>query len=257
MCILTFYKPGVTPDLTALATGAAVNPDGHGYAVVADNHIIVGHSMNPDRAIDEFAAVRARFPDTPALFHSRLATAGRIDTANCHPFFLGKDERTVLAHNGVLPSTMHPRRGDPRSDTRIAAQEFLPNEPFGPLDSWTGREGLEAWLRTDKMVLLTVNPAYQNTAYVFNEHLGHYDADGAWYSNTSYRWVTAANWHSDCPDEAFCSWCEEWDPERIGTHCTYCEMCQLCGRWVLHCQCHAPEHRDQYTDPLAHTDNAA
>jgi len=254
MCILSFYKPGVTPDLAALATGAEANPHGHGYAVVADSRIIIGHSLDADRVIEEFAAVRARFPDTPALFHSRFATAGLLDINNCHPFFVGEDDRTVLAHNGILPATMQPRLGDPRSDTRIAAEDFLPREPFGPLDSWTGRDGLEAWLRTDKIVLLTVDPAYRHTAYVFNEHLGHYSDDGVWYSNASYRW---ASWLPDEEDEECCCWCGEWDPERPGPHCIYCGICQDCGSWFPHCECAELDGRERYADLLARADDAA
>src|SRR4051812_2097818 len=98
MCILTLFKPGVTPDLLALRAGAAANPDGHGYAVVADGRILTGHGLDPDAVIDQFATVRAEFPDTAALFHSRLATHGAVCADNCHPFVVGGDERTVLAH---------------------------------------------------------------------------------------------------------------------------------------------------------------
>ncbi|WP_067903717.1 class II glutamine amidotransferase [Nocardia vaccinii] len=240
MCILTFFKPGIIPDLHTLAAGAAVNPDGHGYAVIADDRIITGHGLNPDEVIDEFAAVRARFPDTRALFHSRLATHGRITTDNCHPFLVGGDERTVLAHNGVLPATVQPPVGDVRSDTRIAAEDFLPGEPFGPLDSWVGRSGLETWLRTDKMVLLTVDPAYRHTAYIFNEHGGHWTDDGIWYSNTTYKWALGTSWHGDredYQDEAYCGMCGEFDPERPGAHCTFCGFCQHCGHVFPRCGC--------------------
>ncbi|MFE7803032.1 hypothetical protein [Nocardia sp. NPDC057440] len=66
---------------------------------------------------------------------------------NCHPFVVGGDPRTVLAHNGILA---HPSSGDPRSDRRIAAEDLLPRRPFGSLDSWAGHERLERWLGTDR-----------------------------------------------------------------------------------------------------------
>ncbi|MGW5105951.1 hypothetical protein [Nocardia sp. NPDC004123] len=43
------------------------------------------------------------------MFHSRFATHGFITNQNCHPFAIGGDERTVMAHNGVLPDIVQPR----------------------------------------------------------------------------------------------------------------------------------------------------
>ncbi|RDI45304.1 class II glutamine amidotransferase [Nocardia mexicana] len=255
MCILTFYRPGVTPDLVALHAGAIVNPDGHGYAVVADDRILVGHGLDPDRVIDEFATVRAEFPDTPALFHSRLATHGTVSVDNCHPFIVGGDERTVLAHNGILPTLVQPPKGDLRSDTRIAAEDFLPTQPFGSLDAWTGRSGLEQWLRTDKMVLLTIDPAYRHTAYVFNEHLGHHSDDGAWYSNTSYQWPLALL--DGNAEDAYCGMCGEFDPERPGTHCVFCGYCQDCIRPFPHCECPGYDGLNRYADLDYYLDQVA
>lgn len=249
MCILTFYKPGVTPDLEALRDGAAANPHGHGYAVVADDRIIVGHGLDANLVIDEFAYVRAIFPDTPALFHSRFATHGSITERNCHPFALGADERTVMAHNGVLPEVVHPQIGDPRSDSRVAAEDFLPREPFGPLDSWTGRAGLEDWLNGDKMIILTVDPRYKHTAYLLNEHHGHWSSDGIWYSNHSYLWREPNATHQ--PGSYlydYCDYCGQYDLERTGPHCAACGFCDECWREFPHCECEFLAGTDRYSD---------
>ncbi|MFE3000052.1 hypothetical protein ACFXG4_34265 [Nocardia sp. NPDC059246] len=85
MCLLTFFPPGATPDLTALRNGARVNKDGHGFAVVTETSVLVGRGMDAEEVLDEFAAVRARYPDRPALFHSRYATHGAVSIDNCHP----------------------------------------------------------------------------------------------------------------------------------------------------------------------------
>lgn len=249
MCILTFYKPGITPDLDALRDGALANPHGHGYAVVAGNRILTGHGLDAESTITEFAATRARFPDQPALFHSRLATHGTVDLANCHPFRLGGDKRTVLAHNGILPEIVHPQPADPRSDTRIAAEDFLPRQPFGPLDSWSGRARLERWLGTDKMIVLTVDPAYKHTAYLFNEHHGYWSTDQIWYSNHSYRWRELPNLHRPSTDlDAFCDYCGELDLDRRGPHCRYCGFCADCWHDYPHCNCPALEGTERYDD---------
>ncbi|MGV9678835.1 class II glutamine amidotransferase [Nocardia sp. NPDC003482] len=248
MCILTFYRPGITPDLDALAAGAFANPDGHGYALVADDRILVGHGLDPREVITEFVSARAAFPDSFALFHSRLATHGTVTTDNCHPFYVGGDKRTVLAHNGILPKNVQPAKDDPRSDTRIAAEDFLPRQPFGSLDSWAGRDGLERWMGSDKMVLLTVDPDYKHTAYLFNEHFGHYSPDGVWYSNTSYRWASnSLAWWDD--DDPYCGMCgDELDPRQVGSHCTFCGYCQSCFRRFPHCSCPNLDGQTRYAD---------
>ncbi|WP_416566138.1 class II glutamine amidotransferase [Nocardia testacea] len=241
MCILTFIKPGITPDTDMLMRGALVNPDGHGYAVLTDTGIGTGHGLDATIVIAEFAQLRDRYPDGPALFHSRLATHGAQDLTNCHPFRVGGDERTVLAHNGILPKQVHPANGDPRSDTRIAAEDFLPTTPFGSLDSWAGRERLERWLGSDKMVLLTVDPAYKHQAYIFNEHRGHW-VEGSWYSNDSYRWGL---WE-ESGDR--CEACGKFDPDKFGSHCPSCGHCEDCWREFPACVCPDLDGVERYAD---------
>ncbi|MBF6250185.1 hypothetical protein [Nocardia farcinica] len=245
MCILTFLTPGSAPDLDALNNGALTNPHGHGYAVLTGTTTItVGHGLDGAAVIAEFAAVRERFPEGPALFHSRLATHGRHDLGNCHPFPVGGDVRTVLAHNGILPSHVHPQPGDQRSDTRIAAEDFLPREPFGPWDSWAGRARLERWLGTDKMVILTVDPAYRRRAYIFNEHLGIWD-NGTWFSNTSYLPFDEREvWAGDCLNcgqpTTVCDAADEFD--ETGQHCTCCGFCARCHHRFPYCDCDHLDH---------------
>jgi hypothetical protein len=187
MCLLTFCPDGVVPDVNALADGASMNPDGHGFAVVAGDRIIVRRGLDAEQVVEEFIRVRDAYPNGPALFHSRLATHGTVSKQNCHPFRMGRDRRTVLAHNGILPDQVRPVGDDIRCDTRIAAEDYLPHDPFGSLDSPAGSEALRRWLGpTNKMVILTVDPRYRNTAYLLNEDCGFWHNDGAWYSNTGF-----------------------------------------------------------------------
>jgi hypothetical protein len=184
MCLLTFFPAGVMPDTTALRYGTLVNQDGHGFAIVTDNRIIVKHGMDAESMIETFAQQRDRHPDGPALFHSRLGTHGANHLDNCHPFPVGGDSRTVLAHNGILPQAVQPSKQDPRSDTRIAAEDFLP--AFGLLRRRRTRRQLERWMTSyNKMVILTVDRRFDQQAYILNESSGIWDG-GIWYSNDGY-----------------------------------------------------------------------
>ncbi|MFI6958608.1 hypothetical protein ACIBJI_34720 [Nocardia sp. NPDC050408] len=240
MCILTFVKPGISPNLDALRGGALANPHGHGYAVITAATITVGRGMDAEAVLNEFAAVRQQYPNSPALFHSRLATHGLRDVENCHPFVVGGDARTVLAHNGILPETVHPTQDDPRSDTRIAAEDFLPIHPFGSLDSWAGRERLERWLGTDKMVLLSVDPAYKHSAYIFNERLGHWD-EGSWYSNHTYLPAEDGYW-------GYCEECGYFNDNPVGPHCSLCGFCADCLYSFPKCVCPSLDGEERYAD---------
>ncbi|WP_410598035.1 class II glutamine amidotransferase [Amycolatopsis sp. lyj-23] len=229
MCLLTYLPAGTLPDTTALANGAAHNKDGHGYAIVDGDRIITGRGMDAAAVIDEFAALRGRHPDQPALFHSRFATHGPVTDDNIHPFPIGGDSRTVLAHNGILSQKEHPSRSDPRSDTRIAADDILSAEPFLTLDRPETRRRIESWLgEYNKLAILTVNPRYPDHGYLFNEHAGYWD-DQVWYSNHGYLDPHPAQtaW-SDLEDG--CHYCGVDDAIDVDTGlCLACGACPFCA----------------------------
>ncbi|HLL66480.1 MAG TPA: hypothetical protein VK453_12135 [Micromonosporaceae bacterium] len=257
MCLLTFLPDGVLPDTDALFNGAHLCDDGHGYAIVTNDRVLVRHGMAAEPMIEAFHTARLEHPDGPALFQSRLSTHGtERDLANCHPFLLGGDPRTVIAHNGVLPKVVQPLKGDPRSDTRIAAEWFLP--AFGSLRRRRTRLRVERWMTpANKMVLLTVDRSFRDRAYILNEPEGIWE-DGIWYSNDAYLpylpprrlgWDdTLWDWPSGGPPHWAineCTTCQALiditDPQ-----CPYCGGCPACGDWPESCGCHTPsaiEHR--------------
>ncbi len=243
MCLLTYFPPGAAPNPVALSVGARVNPHGHGFAVIAGTRIITSHGMDGTAVIDHFTAVRARYPRWAALFHSRYATHGERSVDNCHPFRLGGDPRTVLAHNGTLPKRVHPRPYDRRSDTRIAAEEYLARHPFGSIDTRRGARGLGSWLGSSKLVILTVDPAYRHSAYLFGESAGRWDG-GIWYSNTSYQPRPRR------PARRYlCRSCLNVDFDRTSRYCSRCGWCFDCDTVFPDCECAENHHADRHPPP--------
>jgi hypothetical protein len=250
MCLLTFLAPGIPPDLAALFNGAYYNDDGHGFAIATHNRLIVQHGMRAEPTIEAFDTLRRQHPDTPALFHSRLGTHGKATIDNCHPFPIGRDRRTVLAHNGILPPPVQPAKGDPRSDTRIAAEEFIPAQ--GPLRSRRIRMRFERWMtRRNKAVILTVDRRHKQQAYILNERSGVWDG-GIWYSNDGYlpppptRWTAPgdAAWERPPWDRrhGITDWCGCCQAiiDVTDNDCPYCGWCLDCEQAPEDCLCHTP-----------------
>lgn len=235
MCLLTYLQPGAQPNEKHLAAGAASNRDGHGFAIVDGSTLFVRKSLTPGPLITEFMQLRREHPLGPAIFHSRLGTSGLRTSYNIHPFLVGGDNMTVLAHNGVL---WQPPRGDKRCDTRMFAEGLFPYS-FAELDHFRLRNTLEQWLgRGNKMAVLTVSPKYSQTAYLLNEDAGRW-VDGAWYSNGSY--LRASDWYPrwlDKESDTVCPVClKHGKVDALTMICRYCRHCNECFEHQTMCMC--------------------
>jgi hypothetical protein len=239
--LLSVYPEGIQPILAELLNGIESNNDGVGFTIALPNGELLTEKAIGDvtwtqgsytikegkdkgkvqvynqRNIDptpmeklakRFCELREQFPDGPAMFHSRLATGGAEDTRGCHPFNTGGDiSGTVLAHNGIMFS---PGMQDWRSDTRIFAEDILPNR-FRKFWKPAVRERLEKYLGNgNKIALITVNRRFMTRTrgglsrapfelFIFNEEMGTWTPEGAWHSNSGYkpRWTSSAGgWKS-------------------------------------------------------------
>lgn len=241
MCILSYFPPDTPIDGQALINGGISNPHGHGWAIVVnDSFIVMDKSLDLTEAVEKFDTARARYPGGPALFHSRWATHGSMGVENVHPFLVGGSHRTVVAHNGILPQSAHPTRGDRRSDTRKFAEEILPRQ-FRNLDRAGSRYALTKWCGTgNKLVILTVDPRYRCSAYLVNEDAGQWDtATGIWYSNGSYMdypsWYGLRSVRVSVQGEP-CEVCRVGVSDRNG-YCEVCRSCQDCEEPIRNCLC--------------------
>lgn len=246
MCLLSYFPPGVMPDLDKLKNGAEINRDGFGWAIVTRrDSLLIRRDMQPDRAMESFLRAREANPEGPAIFHSRYGTSGTKTLLNCHPFDVGSDHRTVFAHNGVLFAT----KGDPRCDTRVFAEEAIPQK-YRRLDNQERLNDLAAALKTGKGVILTVNHRYRHPAYLLNFHLGTWLDDGSWQSNSSWR---GRNRRYMKEIWAVCKSCGKDDAvSPFSNRCRHCAICALCeGPWAK-CKCPAYPSRTQPSgQPLA------
>lgn len=190
MCMLCVIPPNVLPSREKLENSALNNPDGFGYAIAIpqESRILIHRTMDADEAVNKFLEDKAKYPKGYAIWHARLATQGSNTIENCHPFYVGKDKKTVLAHNGVLPFADEGEKKSllDRSDTRIFAEHVLPRMGgVAALDDPHMYEALLEITSGSKVAILTVNPVAEYQLYLLHEKAGWYDDDKVWWSNNS------------------------------------------------------------------------
>ena len=186
MCMLCVVNPGVIPDRDKLENSALNNPHGFGFAIAVpdEERIIVERTMDADESINNFLKLRKKYMDGYALWHARFATHGSKTVANCHPFKVGKDKRTYLAHNGIIDIPMDAK--EDRSDTRVFAEELLP-----ALGGVTALDNDYIWdmalnyTTGSKVAVLTVDPDAKHPLYLMHAEKGE-EIDGVWWSNDGY-----------------------------------------------------------------------
>jgi glutamine amidotransferase len=290
MCLLCVFEPGASPTRQELMNAADSNPHGYGYAFLTNDKILTGRGMDAEEVIDRFLRIREGFPNTWAMFHARFTTHGLTDKANCHPFRVGNEQHTVLAHNGILDIEVP--KGSHRSDTRIWAEDIMP-EFMEWLDDPTGYDQLEDWAGNNKIAIFTLDPRMANNVYIINEGLGHWDK-GRWFSNDTYKYSWYSNykrtgarqtilggslWGADDVGEEpaflsgkkettewwkygssrFCCWCRSWlgDDEWEKGYCGNCKMCLDCCCSLSECLCWSPSGGEPSAEALTAIEDTA
>lgn len=279
MCLLVVCNPNSTPSKDDLKMGACKNPHGFGFAIDTGDGIISERSMSAKKSIARFLELREQYPNGYAMWHARYATHGVKNELNCHPFKVkGEEYDTYLAHNGVLD--IHIPKGDKRSDTRIMAEELLPQlGGVSALDNDYVYDMISAWSRGSKIAVMTNDPSAQYKIYIINENAGSWDDNGIWWSNTSYKPVVSTPrtesytyTYGDEPsvydivvgqesngfeDNTFeCPNCNALvDLYESELYCVMCECCFDCSAQFLDCLCYNPGTKSMIRDEYGFIDN--
>ena len=265
MCMLCVVPPNVIPEREKLENSALNNPHGFGFAIVipSEKRIHVERTMNADTSIARFIKMRGIYPEGYAMWHARFATHGSTTVDNCHPFQVGNDSKTYLAHNGILP-IIEPT-GDTRSDTRIFAEDLLPSiGGVASLDNLQVQNLIEDFTSGSKVCVLTVHPDAKYQCYLFHEEKGWRDDSNVWWSNDScylpkpYSYTSdyGNKWYSTKPldflsttkdDGIFyeCEVCElVIDDEQLleaglgDDYCPQCGCCYQCATYMTDDLCY-------------------
>ena len=185
MCLIIACPPGKTPDLDVIIDATIENPDGSGWCMRVNGGMeSVRSAHSVDHVIGSFWQARERWPNTWAVWHSRLATQGHLVDENTHPFQVtGKP--WMLVHNGIMPLSDGPRTGGMygRSDSRIFAEDHISEYEWTELHK--DKAELEGWLGSNKVVILSERREKYGPCLILNADLGVWDqVDGCWYSHS-------------------------------------------------------------------------
>ena len=182
MCIIAMIPAGKQINKNTLENMTNNNPDGSGIAWIQDNKIKTYKTMDNEKFINKALEVQSKFcKDSDILIHCRIATSGKTDLDNCHPFKISND--TVFAHNGILNCVEATNKV---SDTRIFNKALLKQLKPEFLDNVTTRKLIGEIIKSDKLAFLTVNPKLKRNSYIINKDLGEKE-NRVWFSNDSYK----------------------------------------------------------------------
>jgi len=176
MCIAILNTKNQISKETLLTCWEA-NPDGGGMLYVTDKGLQTFKEMNSfKRFFAEYSKQRKANPDSNFVLHFRIATSGKIDLNNCHPFAVNKSLSFV--HNGML--SINPLN-KAVSDTWTFNETILKKLPRDFYKNESYVRLLDMAVGSSKLVFLDSD----NTPLIINEAAGHWKGDN-WYSNNSY-----------------------------------------------------------------------
>lgn len=174
MCIAIFKPKDKILNKEILETCSKNNPDGIGFSYIDKDKMYIKKFMKFEDFYAEYKKVETK---SNMLIHFRIATHGKVELDNCHPFWL--NNRMSLIHNGIISGY-----GDrtTKSDTRDFIDKVIGNISWKMWKNPSFRELVGNAIGYSKLVILDITGDY----FIINESKGKWD-DGVWYSNDSYK----------------------------------------------------------------------
>lgn len=186
MCVIVHKPKGVELSHKDALNMWTMNPDGGGLAYIKpDGTIEVKKYMDFDDFWTAYENELAANPDADFMLHMRIATHGKVNIDNIHPFPV--DEFTVMSHNGIISSVPRDTKNE-KSDTRMFIEEVLPQLPPDWLDKKYLVRMVEDFIGHSKLMFLTTSPFLEHSVYILNADMGVESPEGLWLSNKNHEW---------------------------------------------------------------------
>lgn len=207
MCIIILNsKQKLTKDV--INTSWINNNDGAGLLYLdSNNKFQVYKTMNNKKEYYKRYSAARQESKHPIVLHFRIATHGKVNTKNIHPFKVNNN--LYFAHNGIIDIETNNKV----SDTIAFNEKILKNLHPNFLNNKAIQELLSVYIGSSKLVFLHKN----GTPTIINEDKGHWDNFGNWYSNYSYTEYTYPK-----------------TTKKGYTECNYSQFdyCDICGKFL-------------------------
>lgn len=175
MCIAIVVPAGKVLPPDHIANAFNGNRDGGGFAYVDNGKVVIRKGFfNLDDFMLAFEPIAATFgKDNPMLVHFRIATTGKVNMQNCHPYQIDKG-RGALIHNGSFSWARGGRTAE-KSDTKELVEGICNNMNYE--DAMEAYDKINTVLGWNKVATLHANGKY----IIFNNKAWT-EKDGIFYS---------------------------------------------------------------------------
>jgi len=229
MCVIVYKPKKANITKRTLKQCWNANSDSAGFMFSTNNNLIIYKGFTAFKSFYKDYRKQEKQYNENFVLHFRIATHGRIDKRNCHPFVVNKN--IGFAHNGILDCV---EAVEDKSDTAMFCENVLQKLPGDFLERKEYRIMLESvcTAETSKFVFLT----NKGIAHIFNESSGTW-RQGCWFSNLHFlpfdntfpkrkdysRENIGTNWMDQSDDYVECIWCGDYYQKSEGMVC--CKLC--------------------------------
>ncbi len=186
MCVAIYLPATAVIDEETLKKCYTRNKDSIGYCFVKAGKVCIRKFLAYDEFIAKYRLDKAANPDEDFIIHFRIATSGKIDLANCHPFKV--TEKVAMVHNGILASCLF--KGNVKeSDTNQFCQSLAPllEIPKNWNNMFFWRMVQETISTGNKMIFMRNDGEVK----IVNENAGTWRG-GIWFSNMHWDYTPPA-----------------------------------------------------------------
>jgi len=175
MCIAIYKPEDMLLSEETITNSWNNNPDGAGFMYVQDNKVVIEKGF---MTLPAFLEAYTPHKDKQMALHFRIATHGKVNAANTHPFQVS--DTLGVIHNGVM-SNVKCNIDKNMSDTWHFVEHIM--KPYEAHLFEPGfKELIESYIGYSKLVTLRRDGSFD----IFNERLGDWDCQ-CWFSNKSYQ----------------------------------------------------------------------
>lgn len=180
MCIAILNNTSKPLTKKTLKNCWIANNDGGGLLYVENRELKVFKEMNNFKVLmKEYRRIIEEIKPSYIVLHFRIATHGRVNLENCHPFLV--TDKLGFVHNGVITNTSVAGEFD-KSDTNVFNERILQKLDRDFIYSDVGKELIKEYIGWSKLIFLD----NEENPLIIGELKGDWD-DGNWFSNGSYK----------------------------------------------------------------------